>query len=531
MNPPPPFPPYYYHQPPPPFNSLPPPAAIPPPPPPLPASHLQLLPETAAPDLPTALSALASLLRLTETTLNSLSPYLPTPNPSALIPCPFNPNHRLPHSSLFSHYLSCPSSFAPISDPQSLLDPLHYPQALHSTPTKSSRPILLNPTSPDLRFSLKYFMNVPQNFFYFNCPAAVIVDPFNTNGSSSPMFSLPGKLSAECANFRSDGDSDEKISLLESIRMFPSEIWAVRYETEGWVDYPSSYSCRLLRSILSFFNSDLSGVLTWVIENSPRYGVVIDSTMRDHIVLLFKLCLKAIIREAISFSGVLSDERADSEMGLGEKRFDCPVLMKAMMWLGSQLSVLYREVSGKTFAINMLKHCVIDSAMRTSCFPVVEIAKDSSDSRELDANSEGTSANSGKEVLRRMMHESVQKSKIFVNQVAASVAALYERLSLEEKIKSLRDTRQLTAHQRVVEHECILNNANEELQKRSNYRPIIDHDGILSKRRQNQEPNRTKTKEELLAEERDYKRRRMSYRGKKIKRSTTQSPSEHSAPF
>lgn len=33
---------------------------------------------------------------------------------------------------------------------------------------------------------------------------------------------------------------------------------------------------------------------------------------------------------------------------------------------------------------------------------------------------------------------------------------------------------------------------------------------------------KTKTREELLAEERDYKRRRMSYRGKKAKRSTLQ---------
>lgn len=36
------------------------------------------------------------------------------------------------------------------------------------------------------------------------------------------------------------------------------------------------------------------------------------------------------------------------------------------------------------------------------------------------------------------------------------------------------------------------------------------------------EINKTKTREELLAEERDYKRRRMSYRGKKVKRTTLQ---------
>jgi len=34
--------------------------------------------------------------------------------------------------------------------------------------------------------------------------------------------------------------------------------------------------------------------------------------------------------------------------------------------------------------------------------------------------------------------------------------------------------------------------------------------------------DKMKTREELLAEERDYKRRRMSYRGKKVKRTPRQ---------
>lgn len=34
--------------------------------------------------------------------------------------------------------------------------------------------------------------------------------------------------------------------------------------------------------------------------------------------------------------------------------------------------------------------------------------------------------------------------------------------------------------------------------------------------------DKAKTREEVLAEERDYKRRRISYRGKKVKRNTTE---------
>nr|VDC73348.1 unnamed protein product [Brassica rapa] len=55
-----------------------------------------------------------------------------------------------------------------------------------------------------------------------------------------------------------------------------------------------------------------------------------------------------------------------------------------------------------------------------------------------------------------------------------------------------------------------------------NYRPIIDHDGLPRQRLSNQNMNKMKTREELLADERDYKRRRMSYRGKKVKRTPRQ---------
>ncbi|CAH2055134.1 unnamed protein product [Thlaspi arvense] len=41
-------------------------------------------------------------------------------------------------------------------------------------------------------------------------------------------------------------------------------------------------------------------------------------------------------------------------------------------------------------------------------------------------------------------------------------------------------------------------------------------------KRMEEDMNKMKTREELLAEERDYKRRRMSYRGKKVKRTPRQ---------
>ncbi|KAL6977009.1 hypothetical protein U1Q18_025796 [Sarracenia purpurea var. burkii] len=74
----------------------------------------------------------------------------------------------------------------------------------------------------------------------------------------------------------------------------------------------------------------------------------------------------------------------------------------------------------------------------------------------------------------------------------------------------------------MTEHAYFSKMADEERQRRSNYRPLLEHDGLFWQRPRNQETNKIKTREELLAEERDYKRRRMSYRGKKLKRTKTQ---------
>ncbi|KAK6915289.1 hypothetical protein RJ641_020406 [Dillenia turbinata] len=78
---------------------------------------------------------------------------------------------------------------------------------------------------------------------------------------------------------------------------------------------------------------------------------------------------------------------------------------------------------------------------------------------------------------------------VYVSQVAAAVAALHERSMLEMKIRGLRL-----------------------LQRPMRYQLTVD--AIIK------ESSKTKTREEFLAEERDCKRRRMSYRRKKLKQSS-----------
>ncbi|XP_016459160.1 U11/U12 small nuclear ribonucleoprotein 48 kDa protein [Nicotiana tabacum] len=512
---------------PPPPPLPPPPSSTFPPPPPPPYFHQSTptpTPTTTPPayDLRTALSTLTSLLSLSSTTLHSLSSLLPTPlSPSQILnPCPFNLNHHLPLSSLFSHSLHCPTPI-PSNHIETLTQNLKYPDTLQSSSNPNPFTLPLHDSQSDLCFSLETYLDFDTEnptSFYSDCPG-VVSFPIKGENAAPPMLTLPAVLSSECANFGKNLMSFSN----ESIRFLPSELYAIMNETNCWSDFPFMYSYRVLRVILGLGMSSVECLSTWVVANSGRcYRIVLDLAMRDHMLVLFKLCLKAIIREAIDLASTFYNEEAEGS-DLSGRSFKCPVLVQVLMWLATQLSVLYGETNGKLFAINMLKQCICDWAFSSCMF------NESTDTKRGDGNVE-ESQESGEPLKSRIENEGTNisdealcKSPIFVSQVAAAVAALHERSMLEENLKALRNLPSLPAYQRSMEHSYISNKADEERQKRPNYRALLEHDGFLWQHsRNNQDTNRTKTREELLAEERDYKRRRMSYRGKKLKRSTTQ---------
>lgn len=260
----------------------------------------------------------------------------------------------------------------------------------------------------------------------------------------------------------------------------------VKRETDGWNDFPLHYSCIIRRVFLCLGSCGkelLEDVYTWVIVNSPRYGLIIDVSLGDHVVLLLRLCLRAIVCEA---NGLDTDEFY----------FNCPVLCQVLGWYGTQLGVLFGEMNGKLFAIHLLRKLILNVTINFLMF--------SGETREIK------------------MGDFFSQGEISVSKVEDAVAAFRDRSLLEEKIKAVRYSRQLNCSQRVAEHEYISKRAEEERQKRPDFKPIIEHDLFAWQRGRNKYTSVTKSREELLAEERDYKRRRMSYRGKKIKRTTTQ---------
>lgn len=240
----------------------------------------------------------------------------------------------------------------------------------------------------------------------------------------------------------------------------------------------------------------------WLLASSPRYGIVIDAASRDHVFVLVRLCLKAAAAEAgCSLERLPKGESEEFRLDPRAVRFECPRLVDGVSWLARQLEVLYGKGNGWFFAITAVKEAILRLG---SCLAV-----------GVGDGVAGGASEKGCEL------RDTGTCPIFVSQVAAAIAALHERLSLDKNIRALQAPRP-SKYQLLLEYSQIVKQGCDERSKRSNYRAVLDYDGILPRQMDNQESDRSKTREELLAEERDYKRRRMSYRGKKMKRNPTE---------
>ncbi|XP_028770637.1 U11/U12 small nuclear ribonucleoprotein 48 kDa protein [Neltuma alba] len=488
-------------------------------------------PCNSPPDLSTALSSLNNLIHLSHRTFYSLPsllrPHSQNPNPN-LVQCPFNHHHLMPPEFLFLHYLRCPSSPHPLPNPDDLLHSLSYPKTLQFNDRCRQDNCFqqtLHDPHAELLFSLEDYVDVGFNFFYHDCPGVVTLSDVD---AMKRTFTLPGILSIECFGFVKANDIEIKYSEREHLGILPSEYWTIKKEVDAWDDYPTTCSHGVLRAIGGVGITKACDFMRWIMANSPRYGVVIDMPMGQHIFLLFSLCLKSILREALNTLDVLNNQLLELDCS------ECPVLVRSSAWLTSQISILYGSTKGKLFVLDLLKMCTLDgaSALLLYTFGKADIEAPPFKEKFRNQNIAGMDMKGAKyDILQEGNAHSGQNNvvdgticscNVSISQVAAAIAALHERSLLEDRMKRLWFSQQSNKFQLVAEHCYLTEKANEERKKRPNYRAVIDYDGLPRQQSSNMGTTGVKTREELLAEERDYKRRRMSYRGKKIKRSTVQ---------
>lgn len=269
---------------------------------------------------------------------------------------------------------------------------------------------------------------------------------------------MPRVLYIECANFKEDCKDAQAVGFsVDNVGFLPSEIWAIQNELQGWGGggFPSTYSFRVLCAILRLQGCMLLRLHEWVVVNSPKYGVIIDFYMRDHMIWLVKFCLQAIMREAFGLAGSLFSDVVyeDGSLGLGNRRFECPVLFNVLMWLASQFGILYGEASGKFFTLDVFKECIMESCSNASLFPFEGKDANSGDLYRVQVEMEEQTRchmpmDNGKRNERDSIGCTVGNSMIFISQVAAAVAALHERSMVEGNIRVLRCSQPLSAYQR-----------------------------------------------------------------------------------
>jgi U11/U12 small nuclear ribonucleoprotein SNRNP48 len=162
----------------------------------------------------------------------------------------------------------------------------------------------------------------------------------------------------------------------------------------------------------------------WLLATSPSHGVTIDAATRDHIYVLVKLCLTAAAAEAEcsleqhALNGQSGEVRVDPRA----LTFECPRLADGVSWLAAQLEVLYGKGSGGLLAVAVVKEAILRLG---SCLAAGVGDGAGGSSGEGGSGVWGTGAD----------------GSIFLSQVAAAIAALHERLSLEKKIRALRAPR------------------------------------------------------------------------------------------
>lgn len=499
--------------------------------------------------------------------------------------CPFNPQHRMPPQAMFRHYLSCPSSPAMVDlDILSSLRYPHSLKSDKDLNAETQLFKPLEGPQSDICISIEDeegFLDC--NLFYQDAPGVVnaaqqhgIDRTFILPGilsmecvnsdSGSEEVGLSGKhditflpsefwaLQTEVAGWNDFPSKYSLVALETSLglgRLKGSEIlkWIIRNSPAYGViiDMPMTrHIFVLLKLCLKAISREAFGLHLREKEKKD----ISQNTDKNRTDML------------------LSIETMNKSPDLRTVFFDCPVLLESAGWLSSQFSILYGQAYGKGLVIGMLRHCFIRAGSALSYAFVDEepeianIQQDSSkfsivddddaSHQEVNVNENAVedavefsvttkreritnakmkinpsefscnvTSNVGNGDKFELADADILESRVFVSQVAAAVSALHERFQLEERIKGLRHFRRLSKYQLLAEHENAVRKATEERKRRPDYKPILEQDGLIWQRSSYQGTKREKTKEELLAEERDYKRRRMSYRGKKVKRTPT----------
>ncbi|KAL2652873.1 hypothetical protein R1flu_021001 [Riccia fluitans] len=415
------------------------------------------------------------------------------------VACPFDPAHKIVAEGLFQHYLRCPSNPKPKFSASLTIESCGK-RDISCGAVVNSRLLTSELTSGSTFSSGSEFDIFGGKFFYDGASAVVQASPSTVHppllGSPpAPDVKVTGRLSEELKTVDAVQRSSAGICR-NTLLMLPSRYFYLSKEIEGWKNLPSRTSSLVIEAAVGLGKVGKREVVDWIILNSPAHGVVLDPILGCHMYTLARACFRDVQNKALTLI-----DQADY------KRVAITSIDGEHVRTGGASDSDVTAPGDKNFPGGM------------------EVEDNGSDRKDPDpARMDGLPSRLPVVCPKPPTPESlvVRSSHSSTQEMEAAICAVNERAILERYLRNPFPASCLPKFQLLQEYEAAVRLALEERPKRPNYRPILESDGLIWHRSQLEEKNKNKTREEILAEERDYKRRRMSYRGKKLKRTPTQ---------
>lgn len=408
--------------------------------------------------------------------------------------------------------------------------------------------------------NLKNERGLSDNFFYTDAPSVVQVPAFHHIITSDlPGFANTEKWAELASCKECEGYKARPSDVCKALSL--SRYWLLKKELASWKGLPLRYTSTQLKVAVALARVRRTDLRNWLLTYLSLFGVLPDRILANHILSLLMFCLRAVHREAAMISARMSASKGkdieipleiDSNVwdSIGEQdtvedatknlcaiqgkasfsespSIECKALFEAGCWLSSQLSPLCDVVASKNLVLCLFKQALEDAAYHIT-FQDSEPGQTQSELTGLASN--GPQLGKGSESLPEANDDRgpfddasiVGEGVLPLWQIAEAIVAIQEQAAFEQSRKTESDFFNSSRSHRSAIHNAVVARAEEERATRPTYRAVLEHDGLAWQRSQNQNYKKNKTREELLAEERDYKRRRMSYRGKKLQRTPVQ---------
>ncbi|MCO5589501.1 hypothetical protein L7F22_043468 [Adiantum nelumboides] len=316
------------------------------------------------------------------------------------------------------------------------------------------------------------------NPFYKDAPGVVQV-PVYPNDGSFENLKLPDFAMGE----RWDELTLESFGADREVQgtLLPSRYWLVSKEIAEWTVLPKKLTLYQLKALAGLPLVQQADLKKWLLTHGRSYGVPCSSSLADHIVFLLVFCLRAVHREATPL--------IDSSEKLA--LVDCRTLHQTASWLSIQLAPAYDAACCANLVLGLYKYA-LKMAAYCSVRPLRRSGPEGVQKEESIKVGAGLEQEPhyhpfpSSEACTDLSEQSscVGDGVLCLQHLAAAILAIHAQAV--HKTCTASDLLTCLPNQRSAVHMMVTNKAAEVRATRAGYRAVLEHDGLMWQRPQNQ---------------------------------------------